>query len=458
MSLLTRTSPFPSPNDTVFNNISPKMSATTTTTVYKLSGRARSKDAFLMQYIKSPGIAPSLPGASASSPSASGSSPPSLSHQHQLYFNSINKQRKIQLYDLYLQYLKNNNTPSASTSSYRFIRKAHVDILPTVADVRPSTPKVSRSPVLSYRSPVPAPSPNNKKHLLPVSEPAAKLQPQHRLVKKHLPQEFMDCAIDDLINLITRMLLSLIALNDKSVPLSISQPSDSSAASNNTLLTRYHSRTPPSISTHTYLARLTKFNNFNSATLLTTIYYIDLLSHQYQPFFTLNSWTVHRFLLVATMLAQKAMEDFFYTNDHYAKVGGVAILELNCLELDFLERVDWRCIPGKQLPETQHSSIRYAKDVLDLYYSQLIELMGKNNTLSGDLIIHYLPTGSEPVPTYSEESPPEYSASACSLKYSDDSDFDSGDDDDDDDVVMDKNGGPHGSYSPHFKRRRYSNN
>ena len=31
----------------------------------------------------------------------------------------------------------------------------------------------------------------------------------------------------------------------------------------------------------------------------------------------------------------KAMEDYFYTNDHYAKVGGVSLEELNCLELDF---------------------------------------------------------------------------------------------------------------------------
>ncbi|CAI5760583.1 unnamed protein product [Candida verbasci] len=200
------------------------------------------------------------------------------------------------------------------------------------------------------------------------------------------------------------MLQSLILLNDKSVPISISNPQANTETqhyendtnnkdnSNNNLLTRYHSRTPPLISTFTYLTRLTKFNNFNQATLLTTIYYIDLLSHQYQPFFTLNSWTVHRFLLVATMIAQKSLEDFFYTNDHYAKVGGVVIGELNCLELDFLNRIDWRCIPGKQINNNNNNGngdnsknltekfcpIRYAKDVLNMYYFQLIKLMGKN--------------------------------------------------------------------------------
>lgn len=199
----------------------------------------------------------------------------------------------------------------------------------------------------------------------------------------NLPRDFIDCSIDHLITLISRMLKSLIVLNDSNVPKSISNPqseTDSGSNSGNnksSVLTRYHSRTPPSISIPTYLSRLTKFNNFTTATLLTTIYYIDLLSHHYQPFFTLNSWTVHRFLLVGTMLSQKSMEDFFYTNDHYAKVGGVAVSELNCLELDFLSRVDWKCIPAKHL-ENGKSSIKYAKDVLDLYYAQLIQLMGKN--------------------------------------------------------------------------------
>jgi hypothetical protein len=194
-----------------------------------------------------------------------------------------------------------------------------------------------------------------------------------------LPENFVDCPLDHLISLISRMLRSLILLNDNSVPKSISRPQsdESGSPTKSSLLTRYHSRTPPSISIPTYLSRLTKFNNFTTATLLTTIYYIDLLSHHYQPFFTLNSWTVHRFLLVGTMLSQKLMEDFFYTNDHYAKVGGVAISELNCLELDFLSRVDWKCIPAKQL-DNGKSSIRYAKDVLDLYYMQLIQLMGAN--------------------------------------------------------------------------------
>lgn len=88
------------------------------------------------------------------------------------------------------------------------------------------------------------------------------------------------------------------------------------------------------------------------------------------------------------------MDDYFYTNSHYARVGGVAVSELNCLELDFLERVNWRCIPGR--PDTaplqadtqfplDSRPLRYAHDVLGVYYAQLIDLTGK-----ADPAAHYV--------------------------------------------------------------------
>lgn len=85
------------------------------------------------------------------------------------------------------------------------------------------------------------------------------------------------------------------------------------------------------------------------------------------------------------MLAQKSLEDFFYTNDHYAKVGGVALTELNCLELDFLNRVDWKLVPAKQLPNNK-TSIRYFREVLDLYYKQLVSLMGCNSSENSKVV------------------------------------------------------------------------
>lgn len=280
---------------------------------------------------------------------------------HNVFFESVKDDLNSQLFDLYQKYLiqKDNNhiTKPAKTSPDNEINLSHeINITRKSIDSEADSTTPQRT------------SWDHTTNL--------------KLEIKYLPRNFMDCDISNLIDLISRLLRSLIALNDKNVHPSISNPQKGSKTTNQ-ILTRYHSRTPPAISAHTYLSRLTRFNNLNPGTLLTTIYYIDLLSHHYQPYFTLNSWTVHRFLLVATMLSQKLLEDFFYTNEHYAKVGGVAVSELNCLELDFLERVDWRCVPGK-VGENNLFSIKYAKTTLDLYYAQLISLMGQpSNDVSG---------------------------------------------------------------------------
>ena len=150
-----------------------------------------------------------------------------------------------------------------------------------------------------------------------------------------LPTDFNKCSRTDLVVLISRMLVSLIAINENSV---------SKIPENQITLTRYHSKIPPNISIFNYFIRLTKFSSLEHCVLMTSLYYIDLLQTAY-PDFTLNSLTAHRFLLTATTIATKGLCDSFSTNAHYAKVGGVRCHELNILENDFLKRVNYRIIP-----------------------------------------------------------------------------------------------------------------
>jgi hypothetical protein len=88
------------------------------------------------------------------------------------------------------------------------------------------------------------------------------------------------------------------------------------------------------------------------------VYYIDRLCALY-PDFTINTLTVHRFLITAATVAGKGLSDSFWNNSFYARVGGVKIAELKLLELEFLYRVDWKIIPN---PE-----------VLVAYYKGLVE-------------------------------------------------------------------------------------
>lgn len=141
----------------------------------------------------------------------------------------------------------------------------------------------------------------------------------------------MECSTGDIIVLVSSMLQELVNLND-ALPFDASQ------------LTRFHSRSPPSISVKDYLIRITKFCSLEKSILLAMIYYIDLLCTTYK-IFNINSLTVHRFLITAAMVASKGLCDTFCTNTHYAKVGGLSKLELNSLEVEFLIRVDYRIVP-----------------------------------------------------------------------------------------------------------------
>ncbi|KAM3125124.1 hypothetical protein CJJ07_003563 [Candidozyma auris] len=310
---------------------------------------------------------------------------PSVNDKHESYFKSLEKHFNVRGYDFYSQYFNKATVPTSpsQTQTLRsYIKERRRVVSPLSRQIPTDTfDNESSSDDDDDTSEDRIRGQRRRKSTGESVSPGPTSKKLHSQVyTTRLPSDFMKCSIDDLIDLIHRMLQSLINLNDKGVPPVVSNPGsvesgELPAEEKKKLLTRFHSRTPPAISIKTYLARLTRFNNFTQATLLTTIYYIDLLSHNYQPYFTLNSWTVHRFLLVATMLAQKSLEDFFYTNDHYAKVGGVALTELNCLELDFLTRVNWKLVPAKQMDD-HTTSIRYSKQVLDLYYEQLISLMG----------------------------------------------------------------------------------
>lgn len=325
------------------------------------------------------------------------------SNLKQLFFQYLQKHTGVLSLEYYLPYLNNHEKsqspetvrvrkPESPLKHHVVLRDSSMERSDLVNDRMDTSDDVEPLKHVDTAQSLPGES---RRRSRPITElPVAGAKKLHTQVEvQTLLREFKECPTPVLVKLITRMLQSLINLNDRNVPAAISNPmaapektaGDTSPDRKNKLLTRYHSRTPPAISIDTYLSRLVKFNNFTQANLLLTIYYIDLLSHNFQPYFTLNSWTVHRFLLVATMLAQKALEDFFYTNDHYAKVGGVALTELNCLELDFLSRVDWRVVPAKQLSGGR-TSIQDSKEVLDMYYWQLITLMGKNFTEQNNVV------------------------------------------------------------------------
>lgn len=152
---------------------------------------------------------------------------------------------------------------------------------------------------------------------------------------KPMPSRYETCDVRDLVNIISAMLMELIRLNDE-IPLRDGG------------LTRFHSRAPPGISVKDYLQRLTTHATLSPPILLSMVYYIDRLCALY-PAFNISSLTVHRFLIASATVASKGLSDSFWTNNTYARCGGVSLKELALLELEFLWRVEWKIVPKPEV-------------------------------------------------------------------------------------------------------------
>ncbi|KAL1956101.1 hypothetical protein VTO42DRAFT_7620 [Malbranchea cinnamomea] len=70
----------------------------------------------------------------------------------------------------------------------------------------------------------------------------------------------------------------------------------------------------------------------------------------FAQYFFVDSYNIHRLVIAGVTCASKFFSDVFYTNSRYAKVGGLPLLELNHLELQFLILNDFRlAIPVEEL-------------------------------------------------------------------------------------------------------------
>ncbi|KAE8152593.1 cyclin-domain-containing protein [Aspergillus avenaceus] len=70
----------------------------------------------------------------------------------------------------------------------------------------------------------------------------------------------------------------------------------------------------------------------------------------FSSFFVVDSFNIHRLVIAGVTCASKFFSDVFYTNSRYAKVGGLPLVELNHLELQFLLLNDFRLsIPVEEL-------------------------------------------------------------------------------------------------------------
>ncbi|KAM3141221.1 hypothetical protein pb186bvf_006606 [Paramecium bursaria] len=107
------------------------------------------------------------------------------------------------------------------------------------------------------------------------------------------------------------------------------------------LNTRFHTLKKPSITLKQYISRIQKYSYCSYECYILALIYIDRIQDMNQEL-VINSYCIHRFLLIAILIGIKYNDDDYYKNEYYAKVGGISLQELNLLELEFLTLIDHR--------------------------------------------------------------------------------------------------------------------
>ncbi|CDP03631.1 unnamed protein product [Coffea canephora] len=100
------------------------------------------------------------------------------------------------------------------------------------------------------------------------------------------------------------------------------------------VITVFHGSKAPSLGIGLYIERIFKYSCCSPSCFIVAYIYVERFIKRTNAVVT--SLNVHRLLITSVMVAAKYIDDAFYNNAYYARVGGVSTLELNKLEIKFL--------------------------------------------------------------------------------------------------------------------------
>lgn len=100
--------------------------------------------------------------------------------------------------------------------------------------------------------------------------------------------------------------------------------------------------TPADISVDDFVERMIRYTKCSPSALIYALIYLRRVEES-DCRLNINALTLHRLLITSIMVAVKFVDDAWYSNKYYARVGGVASLqEMNRLELEMLRLLKFR--------------------------------------------------------------------------------------------------------------------
>mmetsp|Transcript_18659 Transcript_18659/g.42702 ORF Transcript_18659/g.42702 Transcript_18659/m.42702 type:complete len:329 (-) Transcript_18659:117-1103(-) len=102
-------------------------------------------------------------------------------------------------------------------------------------------------------------------------------------------------------------------------------------------LPSFTGRRPP-LTASAFVNRVAKYSGASPCCFAVGLIYLERMKKR-DPGVCLTTTNFQRLFLVAVMTAAKFLDDFYYSNKHWAEVGGLTTIEINKLELEFLFRM-----------------------------------------------------------------------------------------------------------------------
>ncbi|WVZ57652.1 hypothetical protein U9M48_008012 [Paspalum notatum var. saurae] len=138
-------------------------------------------------------------------------------------------------------------------------------------------------------------------------------------------------AVPRVVSILSALLQRVAERNDAAATAEQQQ----GAAGRRQPVSAFQGLTKPSISVGGYLERIFRFAGCSPSCYVVAYIYLDRFLRR-RPALAVDSFNVHRLLITSVLTAVKFVDDICYNNAYFARVGGISLVEMNYLEVDFL--------------------------------------------------------------------------------------------------------------------------
>ena len=126
-----------------------------------------------------------------------------------------------------------------------------------------------------------------------------------------------------------------------------------------TCLKSLYSREEPRITIHDYVDRIMEYIYKEDSHTDGIIINAIVLLKRVSKYLIINNYNIHRLVGCILMLSQKVYDDQPYNNDCWAIICGVQLDDINRMELDILETIDYNMFIKHEEMLTIVKSIKY---------------------------------------------------------------------------------------------------